>query len=187
MYTYSDCSARQSSRVLAQRYYRRANPQILAILFRRHHAAVFRLCYSYLNCRIEAEDAAMEIFEYLQKHLQTYRIKHFSSWLMRFSRNHCLQHLERQQRQHLPLLPRSTAWDEQQWEIRRQREYRLEHLHRAIDRLKRAQRDCILSFYFEERSYKEIALQLELSTAAVKSHIQNGKRNVRNILAREEI
>lgn len=180
MYTFSDCCTRQSSRVLAQQYYQLANTQILAILYRRHRQAVFQLCLSYLNHRIEAEDATMEIFEFLQGHLKRYRIRYFHSWLMRFSRNHCLRRLE-QRRQYI--LPRNISlWEDAQPEIRSWKEQKIEQLHRAMDQLKRQQRDCLLGFYFEEKSYKEIARSLHLSPGAVKSHLQNGKRNLRNLL-----
>ncbi|MEZ4990336.1 MAG: sigma-70 family RNA polymerase sigma factor [Saprospiraceae bacterium] len=184
MYSYSDCCTRQSSRVLARQYYFKASPNILAILFRRHRDSVFRLCHFYLSCRIDAEDATMEIFEYLQAYLQKYEIRHFYSWLMRFSRNHCLRRLEQKRRQ-LVLTVRLPLWDDLHPEARRQKEQKIERLHRAIDQLKCLQRDCILGFYFEERSYKEIALHLQLSPSAVKSHIQNGKRNLRNMLVEE--
>lgn len=180
MYTFSDCCTRQSSRVLAQQYYQRANPQILAILFRRHRQAVFQLCFSYLNHRIEAEDATMEIFEFLQEHLKRYQIRHFYSWLLRFSRNHCLRRLEQRQQYILPHnLP---LWEDTPSEIRSWKDQKIEQLHQAMDQLKGQQRDCLLGFYFEDKSYKEIAQNLQLSPGAVKSHIQNGKRNLRNLL-----
>jgi DNA-directed RNA polymerase specialized sigma24 family protein len=37
-------------------------------------------------------------------------------------------------------------------------------------------------FYFEKKSYKEIADLTGFSIKQVKSHIQNGKRNVKNNL-----
>jgi RNA polymerase sigma-70 factor (ECF subfamily) len=186
MYSNSDVCIRQSSRVLALRYYRQANPQILAILFRRHRDAVFRLCCRYLKCRNEAEDATMEIFEYLLGYLQKYQIKYFYSWLMRFSRNHCLRRLEQQQQRRLTSFP-FPLWENQSPDIRLQKEQKIQRLHAAIDRLKSPQRDCLLGFYFEDRSYREIALRLQFSLPAVKSHIQNGKRNLRNILVQDQL
>jgi RNA polymerase sigma-70 factor (ECF subfamily) len=49
----------------------------------------------------------------------------------------------------------------------------------CIERLKDEQQQCIRLFYFEERSYKEIAVALKLEEKKVKSFIQNGKRNLK--------
>lgn len=181
MYTYSDCRARQSSRLLAQSYHRDPDPRILSILFHRHRKAVFHLCRTYLKHRMEAEDAMMEVFEHLPAYLERYRIRYFYSWLIRFTRNYCLKMLAR----------RRQAWiggesasieEEISLEGRLQRERRIEQLYRGLEQLKRQQRDCLLGFYFEELSYREIALELQLSSKAVKSHIQNGKRNLRKFM-----
>ncbi|PHN05203.1 RNA polymerase sigma factor [Flavilitoribacter nigricans] len=179
MYSYSDCQARQSSRLLAQTYYQRADTRILAILFHRYRASVFRICCSYLNNRMEAEDATMEIFEMLPDQLGRYRIRNFSYWFRQFSRNHCRRRLRRQ-----PPRIWSNAFgplsEEQSSEAKLRMEKRIEQLYLGLDQLKQPQRNCIVGYYFEELSYREIAQKLELSTKAVKSHIQNGKRNLRN-------
>lgn len=100
---------------------------------------------------------------------------------MRFSRNHCLRRLEQKQKQRNFTFP-CLHWEDTSPEARLQKEQEVQRLHAAIDRLKSPQRDCLLGFYFEDRSYREIALHLQFSLAAVKSHIQNGKRNLRKLL-----
>lgn len=180
MYAHQNCCVRQSSRMLAQLYFKRANSQIMDILFRRHRHTIFQLCLSYLKNRIDAEDATMEIFESLHLYLGKYHIRHFYSWLIRFSRNHCLQRLRQQQKQRLP--PPGEVCEVPVYERRSKKDRQIEQLHRAMDRLNRAQRECLFAFYFEERSYKETARHLELTPAAVKSHIQNGRRNLKILL-----
>jgi RNA polymerase sigma-70 factor (ECF subfamily) len=55
----------------------------------------------------------------------------------------------------------------------------------ALLRLGEGQRRCLELFYLEGHSYAEVASRSGYSLNEVKSHIQNGKRNLRNILAAE--
>jgi RNA polymerase sigma-70 factor (ECF subfamily) len=55
---------------------------------------------------------------------------------------------------------------------------------KAIVSLNPEQKQCIQLFFFEKRSYDEIADKTGYSLNKVKSHIQNGKRNLRNYLIR---
>jgi RNA polymerase sigma-70 factor (ECF subfamily) len=49
----------------------------------------------------------------------------------------------------------------------------------CIEKLKDDQKECIRQFYFENRCYNEIAKNLGLEEKKVKSHLQNGKRNLK--------
>jgi len=55
-------------------------------------------------------------------------------------------------------------------------------LETAISQLNEAQRRCIELFYLEERSYREVAEATGFSMNEVKSHLQNGRRNLKIIL-----
>ncbi len=45
--------------------------------------------------------------------------------------------------------------------------------------LKNNQKMCLGMFYLEGKSYADIAMELNFSLKDVKSHIQNGKRNLK--------
>jgi RNA polymerase sigma-70 factor (ECF subfamily) len=49
----------------------------------------------------------------------------------------------------------------------------------CIERLREEQKSCIRLFYYENRCYSEIAVNLALDEKKVKSHLQNGKRNLK--------
>ena len=49
----------------------------------------------------------------------------------------------------------------------------------AIDDLTAEQKNCILLFYIEKKTYQEIMTETGLSFMKVKSNIQNGKRNLK--------
>ncbi|MEM8909899.1 MAG: sigma factor-like helix-turn-helix DNA-binding protein, partial [Bacteroidota bacterium] len=56
------------------------------------------------------------------------------------------------------------------------KEQRETQLLQALKRLSEIQRQCIQLFFFEEKSYQQIADITQLPLNRVKSHLQNGKR-----------
>jgi RNA polymerase sigma-70 factor (ECF subfamily) len=68
----------------------------------------------------------------------------------------------------------------QLWEKDRQ----LENMKKALAELQEPQRVCITLFYLQKQSYQQITASTGFSLLQVKSHIQNGKRNLKNHLER---
>lgn len=60
------------------------------------------------------------------------------------------------------------------------REMMLKKLESCIEKLSDQQKDCVRLFYFEDRSYKDIADGMQVDLNIVRSHIQNGRRNLKN-------
>ena len=58
-----------------------------------------------------------------------------------------------------------------------------ENLMVYLHKLNNKQRTCLDLMYFQKMTYKEIADETGLTLKEVKSHIQNGKRNLRNLLS----
>ena len=67
-----------------------------------------------------------------------------------------------------------------------EREAQFEKLENAIEQLNEAQKICIDLFYFQRKSYQQIAEIAGFSIKQVKSNIQNGKRNLQKILVKQE-
>ena len=59
------------------------------------------------------------------------------------------------------------------------KEEALNKLEEAVKQLHAEQRTCIELFYLKEKCYNEIAETTGYSLMQVKSHIQNGKRNLK--------
>ena len=58
-------------------------------------------------------------------------------------------------------------------------DHEMEALKKCIEELKSEQKQCVTLFYLEEKCYQEIADELNFDLKKVKSHIQNGKRNLK--------
>ena len=61
-------------------------------------------------------------------------------------------------------------------------ENELQILGKAIQNLKEEQRVCIEMMYLKQMSYKEIMKETGFDLNQVKSHIQNGRRNLKNLM-----
>ena len=173
---------------LVIRYKETGDKQIIAELFERYHHLVYGICLKYLNSREEAKDATLQIFENLIEDLQKHEVHNFSSWLHSVARNHCLMALRKNNRnlQHElgyknELKVQSLEDDMEQLKIK---EIKLNLLEKAIQDLNDEQRVCIELFYLKEKCYKEIEDTTGFSNKQVKSYIQNGKRNLKLTLSR---
>jgi DNA-directed RNA polymerase specialized sigma24 family protein len=52
----------------------------------------------------------------------------------------------------------------------------------VLEELKQEQRLCIQLFYIQKKSYEEITQITQYSLKEVKSHLQNGRRNLKILL-----
>jgi RNA polymerase sigma-70 factor (ECF subfamily) len=128
------------------------------------------------------EDAVCEIYEILCRDLKSAAVKNFSSWLFSVCRNHYLKTLNREPRhrfaeKELDFL--SLVMENQQKEDLLLKESQLMHLEKALTELNEAQQRCLVAFYLEGKSYQEVVELTGFDMNKVKSHIQNGKRNLK--------
>jgi len=134
----------------------------------------------YLKNVHEAEDLTMEVFEGLAKKIEKHEIKHFKSWLYMVCRNECLMRLRKKGPITQEIEDRLLGSESD--ENVAVKEEQLTRLESAIEDLKEEQKICIKHFYLDQKSYQEIAIELNISIKKVKSAIQNGKRNLKILM-----
>jgi RNA polymerase sigma factor (sigma-70 family) len=170
---------------LLERYRQDAGGHWLGTLFERYRHLVFGLCMKYLKDREDAKDATNAIFEKLISTMLIQEVKTFEHWIYTVSRNHCLMKLRTDQRQRVHISKMKIEGnDEEELSSVELREMNLNQLESAINGLSKAQKECVLKFYIEEKSYKEVSEETGFSLLEVKSHLQNGKRNLKIILSK---
>ncbi len=161
-------------------------------LFERYTHLVFGVCMKYLKNEDDAQDAVMSIFEKLMADLKIQEIRDFKNWLYRVTKNHCLMALRKRGVKYRA--ENEIFRDKQQefMEILNEGHHLYEEdeeagilisLHNAMGTLKEEQRKCLEMMYIEKKSYDEIASLTTYSLKQVKSYIQNGKRNLKNMLS----
>ncbi|GAB1404392.1 sigma-70 family RNA polymerase sigma factor [Lentimicrobium sp.] len=157
-------------------------------LYRRYIHLVLGVCFKYLHNPVEANDAAMEIFESLFDKLNHHDIKSFKSWLYIVSRNHCLQHLRQQKK--INTIPLNEDFFSEtfmenssfQHHEEDEKDMLLAVLPGLLYELPPGQQQCVSYYYYDNHTYAEISYKTNFSIKQVKSHLQNGKRNLKQML-----
>lgn len=171
------------------RNFRAGDKNCLGELFRRYLSQSYGVALKYLRDPMEAEDAVMQVFEKLHKDLLHHEVHNFKSWLHSVVRNHCLMELRK--KKGLFSVPLDHAENNPQFVERDperhhreglEKEGQLRELEQGILLLNSEQRTCIDLFYIQQLSYKDISEKTGLTLLQIKSHIQNGKRNLKIFL-----
>jgi RNA polymerase sigma-70 factor (ECF subfamily) len=63
-----------------------------------------------------------------------------------------------------------------------QKDLHLELMEATLQELNAEQKRCVTLFYLEKQSYQQIAVTTGFTIMQVKSHIQNGKRNLKILM-----
>ncbi len=173
------------------RYKQTRNKELVGELFRRYTRFVFLVCMKYLKEEEQAKDAAMQVFEKLFEKLKKHEIHNFKPWLHSVAKNHCLILLRKKKT--LPAFQEDLFQEfpnpmesDQLLHLTDEKESLLTKLDDAILSLSKEQRTCIELFYLKKMCYQEVAAKTGYSDKQVKSYIQNGKRNLRLILERDD-
>ena len=152
-------------------------------LYKRYGHLVLGLCIKYLKNKDEAEDLVIKIFTDLMKDLKKHKVQYFKSWLYVYSKNCCLMELRKRQRELKKDLELQEnvhlIMDFSNPEHLQEKETQILMLEKALELLNIEQKQCLELFYLKNKSYNEIIEITGFSNNEVKSHIQNGKRNLK--------
>ena len=179
---------------LVARYARKHDKEIIGVLYERYTHLLFTVCYKYLGNDADAEDTVMLVFEKLFELLKKSEINNFKSWIYTITRNECLMHLrhrktsEKVKDENLKKLDSEIMESVNPDHLLKENngEQRIRYLETAITTLSPEQKQCIELFYMNEKSYREVEQITGYSYNEVKSHIQNGKRNLKQMVERME-
>ena len=166
-------------------YWSTRDNRYLGILLERYTLPLFGVCMKYLKDEESAKDAVQQVFLKALNELSKYRVEYVKSWLHTVARNHCLMQLRDRNAPPVELNDRmdlSDKEDEDALLLLEVREKTLDMLEEALGQLSEEQRTCVRLFYLEKKSYQQVSELTGYPPNSVKSHIQNGKRNLRIIL-----
>ena len=177
----------ESDAELIVKYRNSGDSAYIGELFQRYTHLVFGVCMKYLKDMEGSRDAVMEVFEKIMSELKRHEVENFKPWLYFVAKNHCLMKLRKESSMHshkdgynkfftdfvesedAAHLMNGKAEEEQVHDF----------LRSGIENLREEQKHCIVLFYFENKSYEEIAGSTGYSLMQVKSFLQNGKRNLK--------
>jgi len=176
-----------SDQELLEKFYADRDNQWLGILLERYTLLLLGVCMKYLKNEELARDSVQQIFLKAITELQKYRVEYFKSWIYMVAKNHCLMQLRDKPGKNTIEVKDSipAEADETDKESLLLNEKTYEYMGEALKELNADQQLCVTLFYMEKKSYQQIAEQTGYSMMQVKSHIQNGKRNMRILIEKK--
>ena len=172
---------------LLENYYQSKDQQWIGIMLERYTLLLLGVCMKYLKNEEEAKDAVQQVFLKVLTEVAKYKIDFFKSWLYMVAKNHCLMKLRAQQGKYTQMLQEEAAIEQHVTDrndlLATEKTYSL--LEQSVDELNLEQKQCVTLFYLEKKSYQQITEATGFNLMQVKSHIQNGKRNLRMLLEKK--
>ena len=172
---------------LLERFYADRDNQWLGILLERYTLLLLGVCMKYLKNEEQARDSVQQIFLKAITELQKYKVEYFKSWIYMVAKNYCLMQLRDKPGKNTievrDSIPAEAIEADKESLLINEKTY--EYMDEALKELNADQQLCVTLFYMEKKSYQQIADQTGYSMMQVKSHIQNGKRNMRLLIEKK--
>lgn len=174
---------------LIEKYRSSVNDKYVNELLSRYAYLVLFICNKYFRNPEDSRDATMEILEKLTRGIMNTEIINFKSWLYVVTKNFCLNKLQNSKGLNTQLVPidednsdrfmyiselDSLIEDEDDDSLKKK-----QILKEALEALDDDQRECLVLFYFEKKSYSEIMELKKWHQDKVRSCLQNGRRNLK--------
>ena len=173
---------------LLEQFYADHNNEWLGILLQRYTLLLLGVSMKYLKNEEEAKDSVQQIFLKVIQELQKYKVEFFKSWLYMVAKNHCLMKIrERQGKITAEINDKLTTKPEEETDLQAiaDNEQTLELMELSLKELNREQQQSVTLFYLHKKSYQEVSAETGYSLLQVKSHIQNGKRNLKILIEKK--
>ncbi|NLR58536.1 sigma-70 family RNA polymerase sigma factor [Chitinophaga polysaccharea] len=175
---------------LLQRFKADNNSDWIGVLFDRYALLLLGICMKYLKNEEDARDAVQQIFLKMLSDIHKHEIQYFRAWIHQVTKNYCLMQLRQKHMKYKEEISDKhmggIAAEQEDKRVYQEKDLLLENMEQAMNQLSPEQRDCVRLFYLEKKSYQEIADQTGYSLLQVKSYIQNGKRNLKLLLEKQQ-
>ena len=144
----------------------------------RYSASLYRLAYSFLGSRQDAEDVLQEVFfKFLRKRPVFAEESQLRAWLRTVTANQCRDILRSPWRRRTLPLEEAASEPEPTPDP---------ELEAALNQLKPKDRAVVYLFYYEQCSSAEIARTLHMTDAAVRSRLTRARQTLKTLLGGDE-
>jgi len=169
-----------------------------AELLSRYKDSIYFMLLKMVNNRDDAEDLTIEAFGKAFKNLHQYTPDFaFSTWLFKIATNNCIDFIRRKRKftfsidksiesdsgQEMQFEIKSTALDPEEGMIKKQKAALMRDV---VQKLKPRYKRLVELRYFHERSYEEIADELQLPLGTVKAQLFRAREFLYQILKSKE-
>lgn len=154
-----------------------------------HEDRIFRFARSMLKNEATAQDVTQDVLITFWEHREELDAERILPWLLRVTRNACIDQLRRRQTRHNTMTvdtdglrdassPRPGPY------VHAELADFEEHLHEALDKVDEPYRRIVELRELQELKYKEIADLLDMPLNTVKVYIHRGRKKLREQLSR---
>ncbi|TKB95266.1 sigma-70 family RNA polymerase sigma factor [Pedobacter cryophilus] len=168
-----------------------------ADLMQRYKDSIFFMVLKMVNNKDDAMDITVTTFAKAFENLEKYRPDYaFSTWLFRIATNGSIDFIRKKKIQTTSIHALSgDGGEDKTFEIRSDvlnpeetsiKKQQTEQLKEIIDKLPLRYKTLIILRYFDELSYEEISVQLDLPLGTVKAQLFRGRDLLHNILNRRK-
>lgn len=166
---------------LVQQYKSSGDLKVVGELYQRYMELIYGVCLKYLKHPENAQDSVITIFEDLIGKLKKHDVQNFKSWLYTLAKNHCLMRLRSEKKQSTIGINTEFMQSEEDMHLNGvlEKEENFKIMEYCLEQLQADQKKAIELFYLENKCYNEITNQTGLDYNKVRSHIQNGRRNLK--------
>lgn len=162
------------------------NTELFEILVARYEPKMVRYAGRFLRDPADREDAVQDVFLRAYEHLQTFNPHaRFSPWLYRVAHNVFVNSIRKRGREHISFIDLDTLFpmgipDEVETQERITDTY--PDVEQRLLHLPAKYREVLVLFYFEEKSYEEIADILHIPKATVGVRLKRAREALKNII-----
>ena len=164
----------------------------------RYKDSIYFMLLKMVNNRDDADDLTIEAFGKAFKNLHQYTPDYaFSTWLFKIATNNCIDFIRRKRKMtfsidqgiesesgsEMQFEIKSTSLDPEERMIKRQKAVLMREV---VEKLKPRYRRLVELRYFEERSYDEIANELQLPLGTVKAQLFRAREFLYQILKTDQ-
>ena len=169
-----------------------------AELMSRYKDSIYFMLLKMVNNRDDADDLTIEAFGKAFKNIKQYTPDYaFSTWLFKIATNNCIDFIRKKRKQTLSIDKgietddggeltvdiRSTHPDPEEHLMKKQKVLMMRDV---VERLKPRYRKLVELRYFQERSYEEIADELNLPLGTVKAQLFRAREFLYQIMKNSE-
>lgn len=162
------------------------------VLCQRHRDEIYRYAHSLLANQADAEDAAQEVLLRLWNHLPTLNPFNLRAWLLRITRNYCLDQIRRRSNRTAPVLMEDEVLDDRPDELAvdpslaADSTFRLEEARAALLELPENLRSVFVLYEVNGLRYREIAATLEIPINSVKVYLARARAQLSELISKKE-
>jgi RNA polymerase sigma-70 factor (ECF subfamily) len=146
------------------------------MLFQRHSTRVYRYACGMVGCPASAEEILQEVFLTLTQSADRYQPRgYFVTWLLRLTRNRCLNCIESRRLRRMASTDDDLASPRPGPLEQAAISERLERVQEAVLQLPAPQREAILLYAMQDMDYRHIAQVLDMPVNTVKTLIHKAR------------